>query len=86
MIHGAEDVGWSWHLVETESRARGHDVVAPDLPGDDDSAELNEYADSVVEAVGDRKDLIAYHCGELSQTLGIHGCRRSTSGAPIGHR
>jgi pimeloyl-ACP methyl ester carboxylesterase len=32
--------------------------VAPDLPGDDDSAGLNEYADTVVEAVGDRKHLV----------------------------
>jgi pimeloyl-ACP methyl ester carboxylesterase len=30
LIHGAGDVGWYWHLVEAELRARGHDVVAPD--------------------------------------------------------
>ena len=32
LIHGAGDVGWSWHLVERELRRRGHDVVAPVLP------------------------------------------------------
>jgi pimeloyl-ACP methyl ester carboxylesterase len=58
LIHGGGDVGWYWHLVEAELRARGHEVVAPDLPGDDESAGLNEYADFVVEAVGDRKDLV----------------------------
>jgi pimeloyl-ACP methyl ester carboxylesterase len=58
LIHGAGDGGWYWHLVEAELRARGHDVVAPDLPSDDDSAGLNEYADAVVEAAGDRKDLV----------------------------
>jgi pimeloyl-ACP methyl ester carboxylesterase len=58
LIHGAGDVGWYWHLVEAELRPRGHDVVAPDLPGDDESAGLNEYAAAVVEAVGDRKDLV----------------------------
>src|SRR6266508_6777838 len=58
LIHGAGDVGWYWHLVEAELRARGHDVVAPDLPGDDDSAGLNDYADAVVEVIGDRKDLV----------------------------
>jgi pimeloyl-ACP methyl ester carboxylesterase len=58
LIHGGGDVGWSWHLVEAELRARGHDVVAPDLPGDDQSLELADYADAVVEAVGDRKDLV----------------------------
>lgn len=58
LIHGAGDRGWYWHLVEAELHARGHAVVAPDLPADDDSAELGDYADAVVEAVGDRKDLI----------------------------
>src|SRR6188472_4480872 len=57
-IHGAGDVGWYWHLVEAELRARGHDTVAPDLPCDDDSAGLAEYADAVVQAIGDRDDLI----------------------------
>jgi len=32
--------------------------VAPDLPCDDDSAGLAEYPDTVVDAVGDRTDLI----------------------------
>jgi ubiquinone/menaquinone biosynthesis C-methylase UbiE/pimeloyl-ACP methyl ester carboxylesterase len=58
LIHGAGDVGWSWHRVEAELRARGHDVVAPDLPGDDDSLTLDDYAEAVVTAVGDRRDLI----------------------------
>lgn len=58
LIHGAGDVGWYWHLVEAELRARGHDTMAPDLPADDESATLDDYADSVVEAVGDRKDLV----------------------------
>ena len=58
LIHGAGDVGWYWHLVEAELRGRGHDVVAPDLPGDDESLELTDYADSVVEAVGDRRNLV----------------------------
>ncbi|KAB2350230.1 alpha/beta hydrolase [Actinomadura rudentiformis] len=58
LIHGSGDVGWYWHLVEAELRSRGHDVVAPDLPCDDDSASLNDYADTVVKAVGDRQDLV----------------------------
>jgi hypothetical protein len=58
LIHGAGDGGWYWHLVESELRARGHDVVAPDLPADDESATLTDYADAVVEAVGDRPDVV----------------------------
>ena len=58
LIHGAGDVGWYWHLVERELLRRGHEVVAPDLPCDDDSAGLGEYADTVVNAIGDRRDLV----------------------------
>lgn len=58
LIHGGGDVGWSWHLVRAELEARGHDVLAPDLPGDDESHALTDYADAVVEAVGERQDLV----------------------------
>ena len=58
LIHGAGDVGWYWHAVEAELREDGHDTVAPDLPCDDDAAGLREYADTVVEAIGDRSDLV----------------------------
>ena len=58
LIHGAGDVGWYWHQVEADLRSRGHDVVAVDLPIDDDAATLSDYADTVVDAVGDLTDLI----------------------------
>jgi pimeloyl-ACP methyl ester carboxylesterase len=58
LIHGAGDVGWYWHLVQAELGERGHDAVAPDLPCDDDSAGLSEYADTVIEAIGERTDLV----------------------------
>ena len=65
LIHGAASDSWYWHLVVPELRARGHDVVAPDLPSDDDSAGLDEYADAVMDAVGDRSDLVL-----VAQSLG----------------
>jgi len=58
LIHGAGDVGWYWHLVAAELLDRGHDVVAPDLPSEVDSAGLAEYADTVVDAIGDRSDVV----------------------------
>ena len=58
LIHGAGDVAWYWHLLAAELRERGHDVVAMDLPCDDESAGLSEYADTVVEAIGDRTGLV----------------------------
>ena len=58
LIHGGGDVGWYWHRVVAELHERGHEAVAPDLPCDDDSAGLREYADSVVDAIGERTDLV----------------------------
>ncbi|MGH2750344.1 MAG: alpha/beta hydrolase [Actinomycetota bacterium] len=55
LIHGAGDVAWYWHLLESELRQRG---LAMDLPCDDDSAGLSEYADTVVDAIGVRTDLV----------------------------
>ena len=65
LIHGAGSDSWYWHLVEPELRAHGHDVVAPDLPCDDDTAGLAEYTDVVVDAIGDRSDLVV-----VAQSLG----------------
>ena len=57
-IHAAGDGAWTWHLVGDELRKRGHDIVAIDLPADDESADLWSYADAVVDAIGDRTNLV----------------------------
>jgi predicted alpha/beta hydrolase family esterase len=80
LIHGAGDVGWSWHLVEEELRRQGHDTVAPDLPCDDDSASLSDYADTVVEAVGDRHDLVVVAHSYGSFTAPLVADRRAVDG------
>jgi pimeloyl-ACP methyl ester carboxylesterase len=58
LIHGAGDVGWYWHLVAAELKRGGHYAVAPDLPIDDDSAGLSRYADVVVDAIGQRREVV----------------------------
>jgi pimeloyl-ACP methyl ester carboxylesterase len=58
LIHGAGSDSWYWHLVVPELRARGHEVVAPDLPCDDDAAGLSEYVDVVLDSIGGRTDLV----------------------------
>ena len=50
LVHGAGDSGWYWHLVQAELQARGHRAVAPDLPCDNKTASLDDYADAVAEA------------------------------------
>ncbi|GAA4430210.1 hypothetical protein GCM10023169_33320 [Georgenia halophila] len=51
ICHGAGGSGWEWHLVRDELTARGHRVVATDMPSEDDGAGLADYADAVVSAV-----------------------------------
>jgi len=58
LIHGAGDSAFHWHLLAPELRGRGHEVVAMELPCDDESAGLSEYTDTVVQAIGDRTELV----------------------------
>ncbi|MFF2503718.1 alpha/beta fold hydrolase [Streptomyces sp. NPDC058067] len=67
LIPGAGGSAWYWHPVGAELSRRGHDVVAVELPGPDPGAGLPEYADLVVDAVGDRSDLVV-----VGQSLGAY--------------
>jgi pimeloyl-ACP methyl ester carboxylesterase len=58
LVPGAGGAAWYWHRVVPELRARGHEAVAVDLPGADESAGLPEYADAVAEAIGGRHDVV----------------------------
>jgi pimeloyl-ACP methyl ester carboxylesterase len=58
LIHGAGGTSWSWHLVTEQLEARGHEVIAVDLPCDDDTAGFVEYRDAALAAIGERTDVI----------------------------
>lgn len=58
LIPGAGGQAWYWHRVVPELTERGHEVVAVELPAADDSAGLAEYTDVVIDAIGDREDLV----------------------------
>jgi pimeloyl-ACP methyl ester carboxylesterase len=58
LIHGGGGSAWDWHLVTPNLLEHGHDPVALDLPGEDDSAGWWDYADAVVQAIGYRRDLV----------------------------
>jgi pimeloyl-ACP methyl ester carboxylesterase len=58
LLPGAGGDSWYWHLVAPELRARGHEVLIPDLPAADDGAGLGEYAEAAVAAIGERAGLI----------------------------
>jgi pimeloyl-ACP methyl ester carboxylesterase len=58
LLPGAGSDSWYWHLVAPDLIAAGHDVVAVDLPVTDDRAGLDDYTACVVDAVGDRRDVV----------------------------
>ena len=65
LIPGAGGSAWYWHRLVPELRGRGHDVVAVDLPAGDDSAGFAEYAEVVIDAIGNRDELVV-----VAQSLG----------------
>jgi len=58
LIPGAGGDGWQWHLLVRELEPRGHVALPVTLPARDDRAGWKEYADAVVDAIGDRGDLV----------------------------
>jgi len=50
LVHGAWHGGWAWDRVRGELETRGHDVAAPDLPCDDVSSGIADYARCVAPA------------------------------------
>jgi pimeloyl-ACP methyl ester carboxylesterase len=58
LLPGAGGDSWYWHLVAPRLRAEGHEVLTPDLPAGDDAAGLDAYADTVLDAIGDRAGVI----------------------------
>jgi pimeloyl-ACP methyl ester carboxylesterase len=54
LIPGGGGDPWEWHRLVPELNSRGHDAIAIRLPAEDDTAGWSEYADAVVDAIGDR--------------------------------
>jgi len=65
LIPGAGGAAWYWSRVIPHLLTAGHDAVAVDLPGDDESAGLTEYAHLVERAIGHSKHVVL-----VAQSLG----------------
>ena len=78
LIPGAGGAAWYWHRVLPELRARGHEAVAVDLPGADDSAGLPEYADAVAAAINGARDVVL-----VAQSLGGFTAPMACARAPV---
>ena len=56
LLHGGMHHGSSWDLVVHELTSRGHQVVAPNLPVDDDAAGAMEWARVAIDAIDQAPD------------------------------
>lgn len=84
LLHGGLHRGSSWDLVAQELQARGHHVVKPDLPVDDDAAGAREWAQCAIEAIdtagcGAEADVVAVAHSVAGLCLPVVAANRALS-------
>src|ERR1017187_2656730 len=79
LIPGAGGAAWYWNRVVPLLQEAGHEAIAVDLPGDDERAGLPEYARLVVDAIGDRDDVVI-----VAQSLGGFTAPLVAAKVPVG--
>jgi pimeloyl-ACP methyl ester carboxylesterase len=65
LLPGAGGMASYWHGLVPLLQEAGHEAIAVELPADDASAGLDDYAEIVIAAIGDRRDSIV-----VAQSLG----------------
>jgi pimeloyl-ACP methyl ester carboxylesterase len=79
LVHGAWHGAWCWERLTPELEARGHRVVAPDLPSDDPTATFVTYADVVEDAIAGEDDVVLVGHSLAGNTIPLVAARRPVS-------
>jgi pimeloyl-ACP methyl ester carboxylesterase len=79
LVHGAWHGAWCWERLTPELEARGHRVVAPDLPSDDPTATFITYADVVEDAIAGEDDVVLVGHSLAGNTIPLVAERRPVS-------
>ena len=58
LIPGAGGSAWVWSRLTPLLVDAGHEAIAVELPGDDETAGLPRYTELVVDAVGSHPDVV----------------------------
>lgn len=72
LVHGAWHGAWCWELLTPLLQQAGHNVVAPELPSDDGSADFDTYADvmhSALRGCDDNVVVVGHSLGGPTATL-----------------
>jgi len=80
LIPGAGGTASFWYRVVPLLEAAGHEAIAVDLPGPDESAGLPEYTGLVVAAIGGRQDVVL-----VAQSMGAFTAPMVCARVPV-HR
>jgi pimeloyl-ACP methyl ester carboxylesterase len=77
LIPGAGGRAWYWHLVAARLGAEGHEAIPVELPGDDDTKGLSDYAQAVLDAAGVRRKvvIVAASLGAFTAPLVVDALR-----------
>ena len=76
LVHGAWHGAWCWERLAPELEARGHRVVAVDLPSDDATAMFETYAEVVVYALYADEDVVVVGHSLAGLTIPLVAARR----------
>jgi pimeloyl-ACP methyl ester carboxylesterase len=86
LVHGAWHGGWCWHRVAALLESKGHEVIAPDLPGHGNDrtptarVTLKSYTDRVCEIAGGQPEpviLVGHSMGGVAITQAGEDCPES---------
>ena len=77
LIPGAGGSSWVWSRVTRLLTEAGHEAIAVDLPGEDETAGLDRYTELVVDAVGSRAEVVLV-AGSLGGFTAPLACERVT--------
>ncbi|MDV3134349.1 alpha/beta hydrolase [Mycobacterium sp. 29Ha] len=70
LVHGAWHDAWCWERVAPLLERAGHEVLAPQLPSDDGTADFDAYADLVCDALGGCDDDVVVVAHSLAGATG----------------
>ena len=79
LIPGAGGTASFWYRVVPLLEAQGHEAIAVDLPGADESAGLPEYTELVINAIGGRPDVVL-----VAQSMGGFTAPMVCARVPVG--
>ncbi len=69
LVHGAFQGTWCWNLLIPYLEAQGHKTVAMDLPIENESATLSQFADAVIQALPKTADDIVLVGHSMAGTI-----------------